>query len=89
MKILDRHSWELLRHTATTFLVVLVMSGLAIGLDFLQRWCASVGVSAWLVFGIELMAKITFVFDGALFVATMGMFGAHFAREYYYRLFRS
>jgi hypothetical protein len=87
MKAIDRHTWELLRHTLRNFLVVFVMLILAVALDFLEHSSAKFGVSPWLVFGIELMAKAAFLFDALLFITTTGMVSAHFVREYYRNLF--
>ena len=67
---------------------MLVFTGFAIGFDLLEHWCAGHGVSDWLVFGMGLIAKISYIFDGMLFVATSGMVGAHFIREMFNKFFR-
>jgi hypothetical protein len=88
MKIVDRHTIELLKHTATNFVVAVAMGAAALGLDILERWCMHHDNSPWLVFGFGLVAKVIFVIDAVVLVATMGMIGAHLIRESFQRLFR-
>lgn len=87
MKFMDQHTWELLRHTLRNFVVVVAMLAVAVALDFAHRGCERIGVSPWLVLGIELMAKGVFLFDGILFVATTAIVGAHFVRESFRKFF--
>lgn len=84
---IEPHTKTLIRHATGNFLVVLVFCVLAIALDWLEHWCAKHEVSSWLVTGIGAIAKVTFIFDGMLFLATLGLTSAHFVRDYYHRLF--
>lgn len=88
MKIVDRHTIELLKHTATNFLIAVALCTAALALDALEHWCARHEVSPWLIFGVGLVSRMTFVVDAVLFVATMSMVGAHLIRESFNRLFR-
>jgi hypothetical protein len=88
MSFLDRHTIELLKHTVTNFVVAVAMCAAALGLDALERWCGHHEVTPWLVFGIRLMAQITFIIDAVVLIATIGMIGAHLISASFRRLFQ-
>lgn len=88
MKLLERHTKELLRHALQNFLVVCVLTGLAVALDLLDNFLTKLGVSAWLLACIGVISRIVYAFDATLFLMTLGLTGAHFVREYYRILFK-
>ena len=61
---------ELIRHAVRNFLAALVIFAVAFGLAYVEKWCGSYNMPAYLCKGVKIISLVLFVIDGIVVCGT-------------------